>query len=224
MCGPLLGTISDPYGFALDVAANDAVNGITVIANDSNSGVGSVVTCKFSTMNCTQLAPSIAAIASVGIDRAGNCYADGFDSSGHVGLWVYTGCAGTGTEVSSSNGFNEPYYGGMSVDNRGNLVVISIFNSSFSTPSIATVYSGCLTGTCAVVGGPFALQGASSFGHLGRQNERWVTGNFSTSMIDIYAYTGHGTGLTYLYSFNNGLSCATNLCEGAAYNPGSPKV
>jgi hypothetical protein len=224
MCGPLLGTMFDPYGFADAVAANDAVNGITAIASISSSGVGSVVTCRFSTMSCTQLAPNIAAIASVAMDKTGNCYADGFDTSGHVGLWVYTGCAGTGTELTSANGFTEPYYGGMSVDNKGNLVVISVFNSSFTTPSTVTVYSGCLTGTCTVVGGPFALQGESAFGHLGRQNERWVTANMSTSMIDIYAYTGHGTGFTYLYSFNNGLSCATNLCEGAAYSPGSPKL
>lgn len=225
MCGPFLGTITDPYGFADAAAANDAVNGITVIGSINSTGIGSVVTCRFSTMSCAQLSsPNLVAGAGVAMDKAGNCYADGFDSSGRVGLWVYTSCAGTGTELTSANGFNEPYYGGMSVDNRGNLVVVSLFNSSFSTPSTATVYSGCLTGTCTTVGGPFALQGESAFGHLGRQNERWITANISTSMIDIYAYTGHGTGLTYLYSFNNSLSCATNLCESAAYSPGSPKL
>jgi len=40
-------------------------------------------------------------------------------------------------------------------------------------------------------------------------------------MVEVYAYTPGGTGLTYMYSFNNGLSCATDACEGAAYSPSS---
>lgn len=225
MCGPLLGTISDPYGQASSAAALDAVHGTIVvgqIGGGSSTGVG---TCTLSSLTCTSLpSPNMASLAAVAMDKSGNCYADAFDTSGFVGLWIYHGCAGTGTELTSANGFSELYYGGLSVDNKGNLVVVSLFNSSFSTPSTVTVYSGCITGTCSTVAGPINLQGESIFGHLGAQNERWATVNISTSMVDIYAYTGHGAGLSYLYSFNNGLSCAEYLCETAAYSPASPKL
>lgn len=63
------------------------------------------------------------------------------------------------------------------------------------------------------------MQGASIYGHLGPHNERFATTDITDSMAEVYAYTGRGTGLTYLYSFNNGLSCATNDCISAAYGP-----
>ncbi len=108
---------------------------------------------------------------------------------------------------------------------EGNLVVVSALNSSGSRPSTVTVYSGCDTGTCVVKGGPFNLQGESAFGHLGRQNERWATFDMSKSVVEVYNYSGHGTGLTYMYGFNNGLtSCATNICSTATYLPGSKGI
>jgi hypothetical protein len=141
--------------------------------------------------------------------------------NGNVGLWVYNDCSGTGTELTSSNGFNEGYYGGLDVDSQGNLVVVSLLNSSFSTPSTVTVYSGCSTGTCTVQGGPFNLQGESAFGHLGYESQRWTTVDITSSAVEVYAYNAQGPGLSYLYSFNNGISCAVNLCESAAYVPAS---
>jgi hypothetical protein len=57
---------------------------------------------------------------------------------------------------------------------------------------------------------------------LGRQNERFITADYIFGQADIFAYTGHGAGLSYLYSFNNGLSASLNV-EGAAYSPRSPK-
>ncbi len=136
-------------------------------------------------------------LAGVVMDSAGNCYADAFDQNGAVGLWVYNNCTGTGTELTSSNGFNEGYYGGLDVDSSGNLVVVSLLNSSFSTPSTVTVYSGCNTGTCSVQGGPFNLQGESEFGHLGYESERWTTVDITSSAVEVYAYNGqHGGGST----------------------------
>jgi hypothetical protein len=226
-CGTLLGTISEGYGQASSSAAVDAASGTIVVGNIGGGTSTGVVTCTLSSLTCTALSsPSMSTLAGVAMDKAGNCYADAFNSStGLVSLWVYSGtpsapCTGTGTIAS---GFSQPYYGGIDIDNKGNLVAISLFNSSFTTPSTVTVYSGCATGTCTVVAGPTALAGESVFGHLGRQNERFATTDITTSAVEVYSYspaTGVGG---MLYSFTNGLSCATNLCESAAYMPRSPK-
>jgi hypothetical protein len=221
-CGTLLGSINEPYGQATSASASDAVNGKIVVGNIGGGRNSGVVTCTLSSQSCTPLvSPNMGQLASVAMDDNGNCYADAFDQNGNVGLWVYNNCAGTGNELTSADGFSEQYYGGMDVDSAGNLVVVSLLNSSFSYPSTVTVYSGCNTGTCTVQGGPFNLQGESEFGHLGYESERWTTVDIKNSAVEVYAYNGHGSGLNYLYSFNNGLSCATNLCESAAYMPGS---
>ncbi len=222
MCGPLLGTIPDPYGPAISAAAVNALNGTIVVGEFGDSG-GSVATCTLSKLSCRLLkSPHMSDVASVAMDASGNCYADAYDTSGGAGLWYYAGCGGKGTELTSANGFSEPYLGGLSVDDKGHVVVLSLLNSSSSMPSTVTVYSGCGTGTCKVVGGPFELQGESIYGHLNLQNTQWVTADISDGTIEIYAYTGHGTGLTYLYGLG-GFSCATNDCESAAFSPGSPK-
>jgi hypothetical protein len=222
-CGTLLGTIQDPYGQASSASALDAVNGTIVVGHIySESGVG-VVTCTLASQSCSPLtSPNIGRTAGVAMDKSGNCYADAADSNDAVGLWYYARCRKTGVELTSANGFVESYVGGVSADNRGNVVVISILNASFSLPSSVTVYSGCKTKTCHVVAS-FPLGGESVFGHLNRRNDRWVTADVSSSTIDVYGYTGHGTGLKYLYSFDNGLTCSSYLCEAATYGPTSPK-
>ena len=225
-CGTLLGKISEPLGQAASAAARDAKTGTIVVGNIGGGTGNGVVTCTLESHSCTALnSPNMGTLGGVAMDKAGNCYADAFDVSGAVGLWVYTGCTGTGTELTSANGFTQPYYGGVDVDNRGNLVVVSLLNSTGASPSTVTVYSGCNTGACTIVGGPFNLQGQSVFGHLGRQNERWATFDVTNSVVEVYNYTGHGTGLTFNYSFNNGLtSCVTNMCETATFMPGSKGI
>lgn len=215
-CGQFLGNIPITYGQASDAAANNALNQAIVVGNiDSDL----VVNCTLASLKCTVLTtPNIATFAGVAMDKNGNCYADGFNTSNTVSLWYYPGCTGTATQLGPSNGFYEPYSGGLDIDKRGHLIVISQFNSTLSTPSTITVYSGCNTGACTVVGGPFAGNGEYVFGHLNRRNDRFVAGNVFNG-IDIFSYKGHGTGLSYLYSFNNGLECATNECEAAAYMP-----
>jgi hypothetical protein len=220
-CGTLLGTITDAYGQASDAAAINAATGTIVVGHIGGGTSTGVVICTLSSLTCTALtSPNMSTLAGVAMDKGGNCYADAFDiTSGLVGLWYYAGCTGVGTELTSANGFSEPYYGGIDIDNDDNLVVISLFNSSFTTPSTVTVYSGCGTGTCTVVAGPTALAGESVFGHVARQNQRFVTADITSSAIEVYSYsieTGVGS---MLYSFNNGLSCVTNLCEAAAYMP-----
>lgn len=225
-CGTLVGDITDSAGQATSAASLDAMNGTIVVGNIGGGSSTGVLTCLLSTLSCTPLtSPRLGETAGVTMDKDGNCYADAFDAStGLAALWVYAGCTGTGTELTSANGFNEPYYGGIAADQRGNIVVISLFNSSFTTPSTVTVYSGCITGTCTVVGGPFALNGESIFGHLGRWNERFATTNLSVGDGEVYQYTPGGTGLTFMYSWTNGMSgCITNDCESAGFQPASPR-
>ena len=225
-CGALLGSINDQYGQAASASSINAASGKIVVGNIGGGRSNGVVTCSLSSQSCTPLiSPNMGQVAGVVMDSSGNCYADAFDQNGVVGLWVYNNCAGTGTELTSAEGFNEGYYGGLDVDSNNNLVVVSLLNSSFSTPSTVTVYSGCNTGTCSVQGGPFNLQGESEFGHLGFESERWTTLDITSSAVEVYAYNGQrGGGINYLYSFNNGLSCAVNLCESAAYVPGSKGI
>jgi hypothetical protein len=221
-CGTLLGTISDSEQ-ASDAAAINATTGTIVVGNIEGGSTAGVATCTLASLSCTFLdAPDMEELAGVAMDKEGNCYADAFNSSGTVGLWVFAGCTGTGTQLGASQGFNEPYYGGIDIDNKGNLVAIALLNSSFETPSLITVYSGCATGTCTVVGGPFKANGTAEyvFGHVGRQNERFVAGNVFTG-IDVYAYGR--TSLTYMYSFSNGLNCASDECEAAAYMPNAQR-
>ncbi len=218
-CGTLLGTITDAYGQASSAAAIDAVNGTIVVGNIEGGSADGVVTCTLSSLTCHPLsAPGLIETAGVAMDKAGNCYADGINSADVGELWVFTGCAGTGVEAS---GFNPQgyYYGGIDFDNRGNLVAVSLLAKSFELPSTVASYSGCSTGTCTQITGPTDLTGEVVFGHVGRQNERFVVGDVEDALISVYSYSP-STGLgSLLYSFNNGLDCSSDECESAAYLP-----
>jgi hypothetical protein len=220
-CGTLLGQITDIYGQAADAAAINAQTGTIVVGHAS----GVIATCTLSSLSCTQLPGNLASFSQVAMDKAGNCYADGIDgTTGTTVLDVYAGCSGSPTVAS---GFSESYLGGIDVDNKGNLTAIALLNSSFGFPSTVSTYSGCSTGACTLVSGPTNLAGESIYGHVGRQNERWVTADLSTSQMEVYSYSQSSGVGSMLYSFNNGLSgCTTSLisfCEAAAYLPSGLK-
>ncbi len=217
-CGTLLATIPDSIGQAEDAAAINAATGPIIVAH--NDGI--VALCTIASDTCNELSsPNMAAdFVQVAMDKNGNCYADGFNSSDVISLWVYSGtasapCTGAGVE---SSGFSETNIGGIDVDNKGNLTAISL-----GTPSTVTTYSGCVTGTCAVVAGPTNLTGESVYGHIGRQNERYVTTDVTDSSVEVYGYN-HATGVgSMLYTFNNGLTCSGDVCEAAAFMPSSQR-
>jgi hypothetical protein len=217
-CGALLGTISDIYGQAADAAAINAATGTIIVGH-----IGTVATCTLSSLTCTELsAPGLSGFTSVAMDKAGNCYAQGDDTSDVIKLWYWAGCTGTGTNPS---GFSEPgtFPGGLDVDNAGNLVAISQENTSDAVSGNATVYSGCGTGTCTVVTGPTQLTPTGSgvdidYCRLGRQNERLICGDASFSQVDVFTYLPSRTP-SYLYSFNNGMT--SDAVEAAAYSPSS---
>jgi hypothetical protein len=227
MCGPPAGTISDPYGAPTDAASINAMTGSIAVANefDNPSAPGSISVCSLRTGCTANLTnPAMSQVAGVAMAPNGDCWADAINASRVATLTYFAGCTGAGVQAT---GFTNPYYGGLDIDNHGNLVTISLFTPGSSATSQMYIYSGC-NPACTLVGGPFALTpggsqtGGALYGHLARQNERFITADYVFGQADIFAYTGHGTGLSYLYSFNNGLSASLNV-EGAAYSPPSPK-
>jgi hypothetical protein len=212
MCGSLNTTITDSYGQAADGAAQDAINGTIVVGHAS----GIVTACSISS-GCTALTLNDAGFSQVAMDKAGNCYANAFDSSSFASsLWYFAGCTGTGVEQT---GFSSPTgsTGGIDIDNKGNVV-----STSQGAPSQVEVWH-CASGACTSVAGPTPLNGTgdSVYCHLGKQNERLACGNASTGTVDVYSYLPSRSP-AYMYSFSNGLS-VSNIVEAAAYNPRSPK-
>jgi hypothetical protein len=215
MCGPLMATITDSYGQASDAASANAATGPIVVGNIL--GPGFVVNCTVASLGCTELTPSSAGIgevAGVAMDAAGNCYADSYNAAfTAVEVTYWAGCTGTGTVMS---GFLNTGYGGLDIDNHGNLVSFNWHGSagtdlwvySISGSTLTSVSDNSLTNDTAI------------FGHIGKQGQRLIAGAYLKGQVDIYAYTP--TSLTYYYSFNNGLS-PTNDVEGVAYSPSSKK-
>jgi hypothetical protein len=219
MCGPLLGTINDPYGQPSDASAVSATTGNIAVGNIFDiSGPGSVSVCTLSSGTCsTNLVNSaIEEMGGVGMAANGDCWADGINSADVAVLVYYAGCAGGGVVAT---GFVNPFYGGVDVDGKGNLVTVSLFGPSFSLPSTVYVYSGCNPACTLISSTP--LTGESIFGHLGKASLRFVTPDLESADVEVYKY--RPSGLTLNYSFTGGLPCATDECEAAAYSPSSAK-
>jgi len=220
MCGPSLGTITDPYGQASDASAVSATTGNIAVGNifDNSGQPGSLSVCTLTSGTCsTNLTnPSMYEVAGVAMASNGDCWADAINPS-EVGVLVYfAGCSGAGVVTT---GFVNPFYGGVDIDGKGNLVTVSLFGPSFSLPSAMYVYSGC-NPTCTLVS-TTPLAGESLFGHLGKASLRFVTTDLSSADVEVYTY--RSSGATLNYSFTGGLPCATDECEDAAYSPSSRK-
>jgi hypothetical protein len=219
MCGALLGTFSDPYGQASDASSTNAATGTIAVGNifDTSGQPGSVSVCTLSggcTANLTN--PNIYENAGVAINSAGDCWADSIDSSSVPTLVYFAGCTGSGVLAT---GFAPGYYGGLDIDNKGNLVATSLFGPGFSLPSTVNVYSGC-NPACTLLSST-TLVGESIFGHVGKQGLRYVVTDLSDAAIEVYSYKP--SGLSLLYSFTGGIPCATYECEAAAYDPSTNK-
>lgn len=221
MCGPLLGTITDSYGQASDASAIDAVNGNIAVGNAFDGGgnePGSISICTLSSGTCSAnlTNPNLYELGGVALSSNGDCWADAVNPSFEPVLVWFQGCTGSGVLTT---GFTNSAYGGVDIDNKGNLVTTSVFGPNSSLPSQVVVYSGC-NPACTMLSSTM-LSGQNVFGHVGRQNARFVTADLETGGIEVYSYKP--SGLSLLYSFTGGLSCATDLCEGAAYSPSSQK-
>jgi hypothetical protein len=167
-CGSRLAAIPGlAFEQATDAAANNAATGTISVGYAE----GLVSTCTVSSNTCAELTTpnSGGSFMQVAMDSAGNCYADGLNSSGGYSLWYYADCSGVGVQTT---GFIETGEGGIDVDNEGNAVVLAQ-PARRGRPSTLTVYAGCSTGACSVLTGPTRLDGAGNndcvYGHWPRE-------------------------------------------------------
>jgi len=215
MCGSLMATISDTYGQASDAASVNAATGPIVVGNIL--GPGYVVNCTVASLSCTELTPGgagIGEVAGVAMDAAGNCYADSYNAAfTAVEVTYWAGCTGTGTVMS---GFLNTGYGGLDIDNHGNLVSFNWHGSAGTDLWVYSISGSALTS----VSDNTLTNNTAIFGHIGKQGQRMVAGAYLKGQEDIYQYSP--TTLTYYYSFNNGLTASSDT-EGVTYSPSSKK-
>jgi hypothetical protein len=210
-CGSELGEISDYYGEPDDAYSANAGTGTIVVTNieDTEQKYGSVLVCTLKKGCSRHLTNANMAglVAGVAVDKTGDCWASSTNSSGAASLTYFKGCRGSG---QTATGYENQSYGGLEVDKEGNLISIDVNNAAIY------VYAGC-NPACTLVGGPFALHGESIYGKLDPAGKTFAAPEFDSGQVDIYAYSP-SRGLTYEYSFSNGLS-ASLLPEGTAYAP-----
>jgi hypothetical protein len=221
MCGgTILGTITDPYGQAVDASAVNAATGKIAVANlyGPPGGLGNIAICTLASGTCsTDLTNSgIAVVVGVAMNSAGDCWGDGFNGSEETVLVYFAGCSGSG---QLATGFTNRGFGGVDIDSQGNLVTTSLLGSDFRLPSSVNVYSGCKPACTLLSLTPLA--GESIYGHIGKQNARYVTTDLEFADVEVYMY--NKSGLSPYYSFTGGLPCLLVRCEAAAYDPSSPK-
>ena len=102
--------------------------------------------------------------------KNGDCWASATNSTGTATLTYFKGCTGSGRPAKH---YRNSYYGGLDIDNAGNLVSISAFDSE------VYVYKGC-NPACTLVGGPFALHNQSIFGHLDQKSKHFAAADLRT--------------------------------------------
>ncbi len=212
MCGKSIGQISDPYGQASDVSSPDAATGTIALGNlaDSGSTAGSLSICTLKAGCTTNLTNStIYHSGGIAMSNGGDCLVNAKTSaSGGDALIYFKGCAGGG---KVAKGTKSTYYGGMDIDNKGNLVIID------DMAEVVYIYSGC-NPTCKLVGGPFTLKGETFFGKLNSTSTEFTAVARTDGVVDVYSYSTKA--LTYEYSYSNGLA-ASLLPDGVAVNPRS---
>jgi hypothetical protein len=215
MCGRKLGSFRTIWGddYPVDATSPDAATGTIAVGvvQDAATGVGSIELCTLKSGCKTNLINGykMNLVFAVAMSKKGDCWAS---SAEPTALTYFKGCSGSG---QSATGYENSDAGGLDIDKNGNLVSISCSEASCSTPALY-VYSGC-NPACKKLGGPFSLEGASLYGHLNEDGSRFAAADYQYGQIDIYKYTP--TNITYMYSFNNGLSAGERM--GAAYNPRS---
>lgn len=217
MCGAAAATITDSVGQPADASSADAMTKTIAVGNIfNNSGLpGSISVCTVKKGCTSDLTNSgMNEVAGVAMDNKGNCWADAENSSGLATLTYFAKCKGAGV---AAKGFTGPTsFGGLDIDNKGNLVVIDAFANGTGQ---LFVFKGC-NPTCTLVNGPMALHGEAVFGHLNKKSTAFATGDFINGQVDVYKYNSATSTITYSYSFNNGLSASLDV-EGAAFNPRS---
>ena len=216
MCGAMAATISDTQGYPRDFSSANALTGTIAVANDLSGygGTASIMLCTVSG-GCTVFLtnPAMYRVFGVAMDNRGNCWGDGINYSGAVTLTYFAGCAGSGVQAT---GFINLFFSGIDIDKSGNLVTADETPGT-GYPSHINVYKGCKP-KCTLLSST-QTNGFAEYLKLNKLNTQLAASDVTNQQIDIYRYSP--TGVTYLYSFNNGLS-GTNIV-GVAYNKRSPQ-
>jgi hypothetical protein len=215
MCGAELGSFADAAGQPSDAATLDAATGTIYVANlqASLQLYGNVSVCTLAA-GCTGLLSSKAIagqLFAVAEDPAGNVYASGYANASGSGaslVWWKHG-AGKDTRIKA---YRNASPGGLDVDKHGNLLALDTFAGGTGA---LWVYSGCPAHCKAR--GPFPLQGESVFGKVNASGTTFEAADFEYGQIDVYRYAGV-KGITYLYSFSDGLTPSGDV-EGIAIAP-----
>lgn len=217
MCGNKLGSFADAAGQPADAATRNAAASTIYVANLQATGeaYGDVSVCTLAS-GCSAVlsAPAIRGqLFSVAEDAHGNVYASGYANpsvSGYGGgsalVWWKRG-AGRSAPIAA---YRNRTPGGIAFDARGNLLALDTFASSL------WIYTGCPKRCSAH--GPFALKGRSVYGKVDAKNDLFEAADFEYGQVDVYRYAGT-RGVTYLYSFNDGMSPSGDV-EGIAIDPG----
>lgn len=210
MCGALENSFLNPYGQSASAVSNDAINGTIIIGNifDNSGASGSLSICSLATVGCTANLTNAAMYKVAGplLAPNGDCWASAENSSGLATLTYFAGCTGGGVQAT---GFMNTDYGSLEYDRNGNIV--SVDKSGMQI----WLYSGC-NPACNLVAGPFPLMNLAVWCSLNKQSMTLACGAPDAGEVDVYAYSP--AGITFIYSFNYGLSVSGTV-EGVAYNP-----
>jgi hypothetical protein len=213
LCGPELGSITDPHGTPpTTVASRDAQNGKIVVGNYSFSHRGAGVTVCTLSGGCTAIlkAPTLYDVFNVAIAPNGDCWANGWNGDETI-LFYFAQCRHRGVIAT---GYHADILGAsLDIDGNGNLVTIE----GQGHPSSLYIYSGC-NPSCKLVRGPFQLHGFSGGGHLDASSNQFVAADGQYNQLDIYSYST--SGIKYEYSISNGLP-PSEFLTGAAFSPAS---
>jgi hypothetical protein len=222
VCGAKLGSFADPDGQPSDAATLDAADDTIYVGNiqATRESSGDVSVCTLAGGCSAVLSnPAIGGeLFGVAEDKRGNVYATGYASStggrgsgSGASLVHWKGGKGKGSVIAA---YRNAWPGGLDFDRDGNLLALDTFAQNTGA---LWVYSGC-PAHC-VAHGPFALQGESVYGKVDATARLFEAADFEHGQVDVYRY--HGTrGITYLYSFSDGLS-PSGVVEGIAIEPAS---
>ncbi|MGB8909590.1 MAG: hypothetical protein WCC84_12675 [Candidatus Cybelea sp.] len=215
ICGQLLGTIPTPNGQPVDAASFNAIFApIAVSEINFTTKKGEVVVCTLASLSCGAPITSTAITAvgaGVAMDAAGDCWLStakrmSNDTPDGFRLIYWAGCTGNGVVATGTR--KQSGYGGLFVDNDGNIGSFDAFDSKLH------VYSGC-NPACSEIG-EFPLRGQSFYGNLNGSGHKLAVGDTTYGSVDVYNYSLPTFDLRY--SFNAGLK-RSRLVEAGIFSP-----
>ncbi len=220
ICGRLLGSIPDMTGQPVDAASfNATLAPIAVSEINFTTKTGEIVLCTLSSLSCSAPITSSAITgysAGVAMDSHGNCWlstakkvTNGIPAGFRLVYWP--GCTGDGMVATGTGG--QSSYGGLFIDNDGNIGSFDAFNAKLH------VYSGC-NPQCSSVG-TFPLQGQSFYGLPNGSGHKLAVGDSTNGSCDVYNYSLPTFQLRY--SFSAGLH-HSRLVEACIFSPTNQRL